>query len=449
MRYLPASQEDIRAMLAAAGVNKVDDLFSSIPEPLRLKAPLNLPTAVPEGELKERFVTRSTRNASLTCRPSFLGAGAYDHGAPSAVSHLLLRSEFYTAYTPYQPELAQGTLQAIFEFQTMMADLTGMDVSNASLYDGASATAEAALMAHRIHKGGRVLLARSLHPSYRDVVKTYVRHLGVTVGEVPYGRDGRIDAEALKDAVTPDTCAVLLGQPNFFGVVEDVKAVAALLGNFSKRPLLAVVVSEALSLALLEPPGAQGADIVAGEARSFGLPLGYGGPNLGFLTTKKAYMRQIPGRLAGETTDAEGRRGFVLTLTTREQHIRRAKATSNICTNEGLCMLAAVIYLSLLGRKNLRELALRNLSKAEYLKGLLKGKGIEPLFSGPTFNEFAVALPVAPGRANEASFRKHIIGGYDLTADYPDLEGGYLLCATDQVSKEACDRLAEILGGLQ
>ncbi len=449
MRYLPASQEDIRAMLAAVGVNKVDDLFSSIPEPLRLQAPLNLSTAVPEGELKERFVTRSTRNASLTCRPSFLGAGAYNHGAPAAVSQLLLRSEFFTAYTPYQPELAQGTLQSIFEFQTMMADLTGMDVSNASLYDGASATAEAALMAHRIQKGHRVLVARSVHPSYREVLKTYVQHLGLTVEELPFGRDGRVDADALKAAVTPDTCAVMLGQPNFFGVVEDVRAVSGLLADLPRRPLLAVIVSEALSLALLEPPGAQGADIVAGEARSFGLPVGYGGPNLGFLTTRKANMRQIPGRLAGQTTDADGRRGFVLTLTTREQHIRRAKATSNICTNEGLCMLSAVIYLSLMGRKNLRELALRNLSKAEYLKGLLRQKGLEPLFTGPTFNEFAVALPVEPRRANEAAFQKHIIGGCDLTADYPELKHGYLLCATDQVSKEACDRMADILGGLR
>lgn len=448
MRYLPASEEDIRQMLGAIGAKSVEDLFASIPQEVRLKKPLDLPAAVAEPVLRERFVTRSVRNSSPTCRPCFLGAGAYDHYAPATVDHLLLRAEFYTAYTPYQPEMAQGTLQAIFEFQTMMANLTGMDVSNASLYDGASACAEAALMAHRIHKGKTVLVARSVHPAYREVLRTYTKFLGLTVVEVPFGKDGRLDLKALRAALNSDVCAVLVGQPNFFGVVEDVKAVAASLEG-AVKPLLGVVVTEALSLALLEPPGACGADLVCGEARSFGLPLGFGGPYLGFMTTKKAYMRQLPGRIVGQTVDLEGRRGFVLTLTTREQHIRREKATSNICSNEGLCMLAATIYLACLGRKGMRDLAVHNLSKAQYLKGVLGAQGMSPLFSGPTFNEFAVRTRVAPDAATEGAFKAGLLGGYDLGKDYPELAGGYLLAATERVTREACDRLAAVLGGLQ
>jgi glycine dehydrogenase subunit 1 len=404
-----------------------------------------VPAAVSEPELRERFVIRSVRNSSATCRPCFLGAGAYDHYAPAPIDQLLLRAEFYTAYTPYQPELAQGTLQAIFEFQTMMADLTGMDVSNASLYDGASACAEAALMAHRIHKGRTVLVARSVHPAYREVLRTYVKHLGIVVEEIPFEADGRLDLPAMKSALCEDVCLILVGQPNFFGVVEDLKAVAASLPE-ARKPLLGAVVTEALSLALLEPPGACGADLVCGEARSFGLPLGFGGPYLGFITTRQTNMRQLPGRLCGETVDADGKRGFVLTLTTREQHIRREKATSNICTNEGLCMLAATIYLALLGRKGLADLARHNFSKAEYLKEALAAKGIARLFEGPTFNEFAVKIPDA-AKANDALYKVHLLGGYDLSKDYPELEGGYLIAATERIPKAACDRLAEVLGG--
>ena len=449
MRYLPASQDDIQKMLSTVGVGAISDLFASIPEPLRLREPLAVGPPISELNLKDLFITRSYKNASLTCRPSFLGAGAYPHFSPSPVDQLLLRSEFYTAYTPYQPELAQGTLQAIFEFQTMMADLTGMDVCNASLYDGASATAEAALMAHRVHKGKKVLVARSLHPAYREVLRTYLRHLDLNVEEIPFGADGRLDLAALGKALTPDVCVLLVGQPNFFGVVEDIKSIASALPAGPKKPLLATMVAESLSLALLEPPGALGADIVAGEARSFGLSLGYGGPYLGFLATRQAHMRQVPGRYCGETVDADGKRGFVLTLTTREQHIRREKATSNICTNEGLCMLAAAVYLALMGRKNLRDLADQNLAKAEYLKAALAKKGIGPLFSGPTFNEFSVRLGMEPSYAHEKLFAANILGGYDLLRDYPELKGGYLLCATEMVAKAAADKLADILGGLR
>jgi len=444
MRYLPASEEDIRHMLAAAGLERVEDLFSSIPPDLRAKD-LDSPDGLSELELARRFLSRSRRNVSSTCRPCFLGAGAYAHHIPSPVDHVLLRTEFYTAYTPYQPETSQGTLQSIYEFQTMMADLTGMDYANASLYDGASATAEAALMAWRARKGGRILVARSLHPAYREVLATYVRHLGIDIVEIPFGTDGRLDLDALGEDTCDGASALLVGQPNFFGIVEDPAAIAERLPG-KKPPLLTAVVSEALSLAALRAPGSAGADIVAGDARSFGLPLGYGGPYLGFIASKKPFLRQLPGRICGETTDTEGRRGYVLTLSTREQHIRREKATSNICTNQGLCMLAATVYLSLTGRRGLAELARQNLSKAEYLKERLVEKGCEPVFTGPTFNEFAVRPRNRDG-VSQALRDANILGGYDLANAYPELEGAILLAATELVSRSDCDRLADILGG--
>ncbi len=444
MHYLPASEDDVKRMLAVVGVPDVEALLAAVPREVQLKGSLPLPPALSESEVRDRFGARATKNTVASCYPCFLGAGAYDHYGPAAVDAILSRSEFYTSYTPYQPELAQGTLQTIFEFQTMMADLTGMDASNASLYDGASAAAEAALMASRLHKGRRVLVARSLHPAYRAVLRTYLQYLDLAVEEVAFGADGRVDLEAYAKAAD-GACVFLVGQPNFFGVVEDLKAIAA--APAGHKPLLAAVVAEALSLAALEPPGRCGADLCAGEARSFGLPLGFGGPYLGFLTAKREYMRQLPGRICGQTVDADGRRGFVLTLTTREQHIRREKATSNICTNQGLCMLAATVYLALLGRRGLSELAVHNLSKAEYLKKALAARGVETLFGAPTFNEFAVCVKGAAG-AGARLFQKQLLGGYALGRDYPDLAEGYLLCATERVTKSACDRLAEALGDL-
>ncbi len=446
MHYLPASGEDVKKMLEVIGAPDVETLFSSIPQELRLSKPLAVPSGLAESKVKERFALRAMKNTVACCYPCFLGAGAYDHYVPAAVDAVLSRSEFYTSYTPYQPELAQGTLQAIFEFQTMMADLTGMDVSNASLYDGASATAEAALMASRIRKGRKILVARSLHPSYRAVLKTYVKYLGLVVEEIPFGSDGRVDIEAYAKAAA-GACVFLVGQPNFFGVAEDIKAIADVAPQ-GEKPLLAAVVSEALSLAAIEPPGRRGADLCVGDARSFGLPIGFGGPNLGFMTAKKELMRQMPGRICGETVDADGRRGFVLTLTTREQHIRREKATSNICSNQGLCMLGATVYLVLMGRKGLTELARQNLSKAEYLKRALGARGVKPLFSGPTFNEFAVSIKGAY-KLNESLFKKGIIGGYAIGGDYPEFKDGYLLCATERTTKDGCDKLVAELGGAE
>ena len=398
MRYLPASEEDIRQMLGAIGAASVEDLLASIPKRGRLKTPLDLPEAVAEPVLRERYVTRSVRNSSPTCRPCFLGAGAYDHYSPAPIDQLLLRAEFYTAYTPYQPEMAQGTLQAIFEFQTMMADLTGMDVSNASLYDGASATAEAALMAHRIHKGKTVLVARSIHPAYREVLRTYTKHLGFNIEEVPFGQDGRVDLGALKAALSPDVCLVLVGQPNFFGVVEDLKAVAALSRGCQEAP----AGRRGLRGPLPRPARAARAPAArtscAARRAPSASPRASADPTWASSPPSRPTCASSPAASAARPWTRTGRRGFVLTLTTREQHIRREKATSNICTNEGLCMLAATIYLASMGRKGLSDLAVQNLSKAEYLKGALNAKGIEPLFGGPTFNEFAVKLPVEPRR---------------------------------------------------
>jgi len=448
MRYLPAGRGDIEKMLRAIGVHNVEELFSSIPEDLRAKGGDDSPAPLTEGQLTSHFAAMAEKNANTGSTPCFTGAGAYDHEIPSVIKHMLLRSEFYTAYTPYQPEISQGTLQAAFEFQTMMADLTGMELCNASLYDGASAAAEAALMAHRLHRGRRVLLAESLNPAYREVVKTYLEHTGLSIDTLPFGVSGRIDPESLVSHVAPDTCAVIVGQPNYFGIVEDLTSIAAALPREPKKPLLVASVPEALSLVLLDPPGSAGVDIVAGEARSFGLPLGYGGPYVGYVSTKTAYVRQMPGRIVGQTSDLDDKRGFVLTLSTREQHIRREKATSNICSNEGLCVLAVTIYLALYGRKKLVELAKLNLSKAEYLKGLLRKRGIEPLFDAPTFNEFAVRLSGKPAEALDRLAEENIIGGYDLSSDYPQLENGLLLCCTERVSAKDCERLADLLGGL-
>lgn len=448
MRYFPAGRGDIEKMLRAIGVHNIDELFSSIPAELKVGGIEGLPGPLSEGQLTVHLSSLAKQNAGTGSTPCFTGAGAYDHEIPAVIKHLLLRSEFYTAYTPYQPEISQGTLQATFEFQTMIADLTGMEVCNASLYDGASASAEAALMAHRLHHGKRVLLAESLHPAYREVVKTYIEHVGLSVDILPFDPSGRIDTASLASLVSPDTCAVIVGQPNYFGVVEDLTAIAAALPREPKKPVFVASVSEALSLAMLDPPGNAGVDIVAGEARSFGLPLGYGGPYIGWISTRKGYVRQMPGRLVGQTSDQDGKRGFVLTLSTREQHIRRGKATSNICSNEGLCLLAVTIYLALFGRKKLVELAKRNLSKAEYLKGLLRKKGIETLFKAPTFNEFAVRLAVEPSAAIKLLAENNIIGGLDLTKDYPKLQGGLMLCCTERVTAKDCERLADLLGGL-
>jgi glycine dehydrogenase subunit 1 len=439
MRYLPNSMADRQAMLTATGHAHIDELFQQIHEDLRFKGKLSLPGPLSEAELLDFF----GQAAAQTSREyiSLLGAGAYSHYCPVVVDAMLSRGEFFTAYTPYQAELAQGTLQAMFEFQTMMTQLTGQEVSNASLYDGSTATTEAALMAMRVTRRRRVVLARTLHPEYRQIVHTYIQNQDVEVVDAGYDASGRIDIAKLESSVNSQTAAVVVQSPNFFGTLERIPEVAAVAHR--QGALLIVTVTEPLSLAIVKPP--KDGDIVCGEAQSFGVPVAYGGPYVGFLTTHEKFLRQMPGRLVGQTVDTEGRRGFVLTLATREQHIRREKATSNICTNQSLCALAATIYLSLLGKTGLRQLAEQNLAKAHYAAGQLRGiPGFVTPFSAPSFNEFVVKVPGDAGYLLEELRHEKIIGGLNLGEFYPELADHLLLCFTELVSRTAIDRMLDV-----
>jgi len=431
-------------MLEAVGVGSLEALFANVPHKHRLQRALAIPAAASEQELFAELSALAARNTHHASHDWFLGAGCYAHFIPSAVDAIASRSEFYTSYTPYQAEISQGTLQAIFEWQTMICGLTGLEVSNASMYDGASAAAEAALMAMRITRRTKVVLADSVHPHYREVIHTYLDGLEARIVAAPRAPDGR--TAPLAGLVDAETACVVLQQPNFWGAIEDVTAAAEAARAHGAK--LVVVVSEALSLALLRPPGALGADIVCGEAQSFGVPIGIGGPNLGFMATRMSFVRNLPGRLVGQTVDTEGRRGFVLTLSTREQHIRRERATSNICTNQGLCLLMATVYLALLGRVGLRRLAERNLAKAEYAKARVRATpGLTLPFAAPTFNEFAVGIrgdaEAALGRALEAG----IVGGLDLAPHAPEIGPAVLVCATELASRDAIDRLVAALAG--
>jgi glycine dehydrogenase subunit 1 len=444
VRYIPHTEADVQQMLEAIGVKSVGDLFSCIPEKLQLARPLDLPPALGEQELIRRLEQLAAANASTATHDWFLGAGTYAHFVPSVVDAIASRSEFYTAYTPYQAEISQGTLQAIFEWQTMISCLTGLDVANASMYDGASATAEAALMAMRITRRSRVVVSGALHPHYREVLRTYLDGLEAEIVEAPRDDAGRTGS--LHDRVDGDTACVILQQPNFLGAVEDVRAAAEAAHAHDAR--LVVTVTEALSLALLQAPGALGADIVCGEAQSFGVPMSLGGPHLGFMATRQRFVRQLPGRLVGQTSDADGRRGFVLTLATREQHIRRERATSNICTNQGLCLLMATVYLSLLGRRGLRSLAELNLAKAEYARARVRETpGLRLALEAPGFNEFVVSVEGGPEPGLARAREQGIVAGLPL-AEYADgLDDGVLVCTTELASRGAIDRLLAALAG--
>ena len=443
MSYLSLSDKDKAEMLARTGAAKIEDLFCCIPEGVQLKRPLDLPAAQSELELVRTIDGIGRKNAPGGTL-SFLGGGAYEHFIPTVVDYLSSRGEFVSPYTPYQPEVSQGTLQIIFEFQTLICQLTGLDIANASLYDGSTGAAEAVLMAHRVTSRDKVVLAASLHPQYRQVVRTYIKNLGVEAVEVGYGPDGRIDREALAKALDDKTAAVVYQSPNFFGVVEDVKALSD--AAHGVKALSVAVVAEALSLGLLEAPGALGADIVTGEGQSLGLPLSFGGPYLGFMACKKDYLRQMPGRIAGQTKDTEGRRGFVLTLATREQHIRRERATSNICSNQALCALRATIFLETLGKQGLREMAWQNAQKAAYAADKLgRVKGVQKTFTGPFFNEFVISLAKPWAAADAALKAKGIVGGYGLEGDYPGIGPAALVCVTELRTKDEIDRWAAAL----
>jgi glycine dehydrogenase subunit 1 len=428
-------------MLASMGLSDVVQLFESIPERLRLDGPLDLPAAMSEFDLAAFMQNVAAKNE--TTKPSFLGAGAYDHFSPVIIDHLALRSEWYTAYTPYQPELSQGTLQAIFEFQTMICQLTGMEVANASLYDGSTAVAEAVLMALRLQRGRtRVVLASSLHPHYRRVVETYLDNIDVELVELPFAEDGRVDLSRLE--LDAKTAAVVVQSPNFFGTVEDVQAVCE--AAHAAGALAVVAVSEAMSLGLLRSPGDAGADIVCGEAQSFGVPMSFGGPYVGFFASRDKFVRQMPGRLVGRATDSFGQDGFVLTLSTREQHIRRDKATSNICTNQGLFMLMATIYLSTLGRTGVREVAVQNLRKAHYAaKRIAEVEGYSLRFSAPFFNEFVVQTP-RPARAlRDELVDDGFVAGVPLDRYAPGMDNALLVAVTEKTTRAQIDGLAEAL----
>jgi glycine dehydrogenase subunit 1 len=437
MRYLPKSPAERQEMLAAIGAKSIDELFSSIPERYRLREALKLPGPYSEAEVIRYFSERAAENSRGYT--SFLGAGIYNHLRSVVTDAIIQRGEFLTSYTPYQAEISQGTLQAIFEFQTLMCQLTGQEVANASMWDGSTATTEAVLMAERVTGRRRVLVARSLHPEYRDVLKTYARNSGLHVEEIPFGASGTLDQKALRSAIRDDVAAVVVQSPNFFGAIESVAALAEIV--HSSGALLVVAVTEAVSLGLVRPPAE--ADIVAMEGQSFGLPPSYGGPFVGVIASRDKFVRQLPGRLAGQTTDTEGRRGFVLTLATREQHIRREKATSNICTNQALCALAATVHLTLLGKEGLREMAHQNLSKAHFaLSELTKIPGVRRAFDAPFFNEFTLALPRSVKLVNAHLLREKIVGPLALGTAYPELTKHALVCVTETTTRADIENLA-------
>jgi glycine dehydrogenase subunit 1 len=445
MRYLPKSPAEREKMLAEIGAASIDDLFAVIPAEHRLTRDLDVPRQHAESEIIDYFRAAGAKNA--TDYASFLGAGAYRHYRPVVIDSLIQRGEFLTSYTPYQAEISQGTLQAVFEFQTMIAELTGMDVANASMYDGSTAAAEAARMAIRITGRDKTVVAASVHPEYREVMATYSKHQGLPISLVGYDPEtGRIDLDALAAAVTEETAAVLVQSPNFFGVIEDIPAIAKIA--HAKGALLIVAIAEAVSLGVVRPPIE--ADIVSMEAQSFGVALSYGGPFCGVIAAKEEYVRQMPGRLVGQTVDSNGNRGFVLTMATREQHIRREKATSNICTNQALVALMATIFLSVYGKEGIRELAEHNLANADYAAKTLSAQpGARLLFTGaPRFNEFVLQTEEAPAQWSQRLMDNKIVGGIDLSRWYSELRHCTLWCATEMVTREQIDSAARVLAAV-
>ena len=424
-------------MLDTIGVSTLEDLYAHLPEEVRFRGSLKIPPGKSEYEIVDYFRARGAENANA--HANFLGAGVYHHYRPVLVDTVVSRGEFLTSYTPYQAEISQGTLTAIFEFQTMICQLTGMDVANASMYDGSTAMPEAAMMAMRITGREGIVVARTVHPEYREVLQTHMRHQSVPVREFEYDLDsGQVDVESLAQVLDETTAAVVIQSPNFFGIVENAKQIAEIA--HAKGALLVVVFTEAVSLGLLEPP--RDADIVAGELQSFAIAPSYGGPFAGILACKEKYVRQIPGRLVGETKDSNGNRAFCLTLATREQHIRREKATSNICTNQALIALMATVFMTLYGKQGLRELASQNLSKAHYL-----GEKLWRRFNGPYFNEFVAVTGVqSPEEINRRLLESQIVGGLPLDRFYPELEKSVLLCCTEMSTRANMDAVAEAFG---
>jgi glycine dehydrogenase subunit 1 len=433
MRYLPKSPADREVMLREIGAKNIDELFSHIPAEYRLRRDLKIPTQRSEAEIVDYFRARAAENAAGFA--TFLGAGAYNHYRPVIIDSLISRGEFFTAYTPYQAEISQGTLQAIFEFQTMICELTGMEVANAGMYDGSTGVPEAVMMASRITGRSGAVIAKSVHPEYREVLNTYAKNQGIPIATIGYLENGRVDLKALDQAITDQTACVVIQSPNFFGTIEDVTAIADIAHK--KGALLSVSITEAVSLGIVKPPVE--ADIVAMEAQSFGVPLGFGGPYAGVIATKEKFVRQMPGRLTGQTVDKNGRRGFVLTLSTREQHIKREKATSNICTNQALVALMTTIFMTIYGREGMKELAKQNLAKATYAANEF-GKKTKVLFSGaPRFNEFVIQGSEDPHDLNDRLLQKNIVGGHSLQRYYPELGNASVWCCTELTTRQQID----------
>lgn len=444
-RYIPNASEDVREMLATIGVDSIDRLFETIPDDVKLTELLNIPGPWSEIESRRWFRALAAKNRSAVDHVSFLGGGAYLHYQPSPIDQLLLRAEFLTSYTPYQPEVSQGTLQSIFEYQTHQCLLTGLDVANASLYDGSTALCEAVLLAERVVRNRKkVVIAKSVHPQYTETVRTYVQNLGIEIVEVGWTNDGRIDTAALREACTSDVFAVAVQSPNFLGVIEDYDAVAQIADAAGAVKI--AVITEATSLGILTPPGAHGFDICVGEGQAWGIPTQFGGPYVGFMVVRDAHKRHMPGRLVGETVDVDGRRAYVLTLATREQHIRRGKATSNICTNEALIALAANMYLSLMGKAGLREVGEQCVQKTAYLRNKLHNVGSVNLpFSGPVYNEFVVRTPF-PAREILADMEhEKILGGIPLGQFYPGHDNDFLVAVTELHTREQIDHFVAAL----
>ncbi|NMD71821.1 aminomethyl-transferring glycine dehydrogenase subunit GcvPA [Bacillus sp. DNRA2] len=441
-RYLPMTDQDQKEMLATIGVNSIDELFNDIPEKVRFKGDYQLKPQLSESALLKEMTRLAAKNADLKSHTSFLGAGVYDHYIPTIVDHVISRSEFYTAYTPYQPEISQGELQAIFEFQTMVCELTGMDVANSSMYDGGTALAESAMLAAGQTRRKKVLVSNALHPEAKEVLRTYAHGQHIEVVEIPYV-DGVIDLTKLNELLNDEIAAVIVQYPNFFGRIEPLKEIEPIV--HAKKAMF-VVSCNPLALGALTPPGKFGADIVVGDVQPFGIPTGFGGPHCGYFAVTSKLMRKVPGRLVGQTVDEKGRRGFVLTLQAREQHIRRDKATSNICSNQALNALAASVAMTALGKQGVKEMALINMQKAHYAKQTFQSAGFEIVFDGPSFNEFVIKLNRPVKEVNQYLLKKGIIGGYNLGRDFTELAEHMLIAVTEIRTKAEIDEFVKEMG---
>lgn len=441
-RYLPMTEQDKKEMLATIGVESVDELFSDIPESVRFTGLYNIKEAKSEASLLKELKQLAAKNQDTEANVSFLGAGVYNHYRPVIVDHVISRSEFYTAYTPYQPEISQGELQAIFEFQTMIAELTGMDLANSSMYDGGTSLAEAGMLAAGHTRRKKIFVSEAVHPEYRDVVATYAYGQSIEIVPIPT-KDGVTDIVALKNLVDADTAAVMVQYPNFFGQIEDLKAIADVTHEAKG---LFIVSANPLALGILTPPGKLGADITVGDAQVFGIPESFGGPYCGYFATTTKLMRKVPGRLVGETVDQEGRRGYVLTLQAREQHIRREKATSNICSNQALLALAASVAMTALGKQGIQEMAKQNIVKTRYAKNAFETAGFVIPFQGAHFNEIVVKTNKSVTEINKRLLEKGIIGGFDLGRLYPELENHALIAVTELRTREEIDAFVAEMG---